>query len=244
MSYSPLTPPSDTDNVYSHSSPIEHLNNDTLTRDSPPLEYEENFYDNDSTDEDAPAPSKSFSQRPNATSSRRVCFRCGRTGHFIGSCYAKTRPDGTRLPRGRLSDGAPPPAPKKPRPSPGIYAIQDTTGRIYIGKSNDKAKRIQQHQNGQGTAFLSPPIAEIPLSTGGRLEDLESWERNETLNQMYLKGIDQVRGWMFASPTLSPIQKRQAFQQVCEKFDLCRKCGRHTHFAHECRAKSVAYWAE
>ncbi len=61
---------------------------------------------------------------------------------------------------------------------------------------------------------------------------------------MYLTGIDQVRGWMLTSPTLSPIDKRDAFRQVCEKFDLFRKCGRHTHFANECRAKAVAFWAE
>ena len=232
------SPPSDTDEAYSQSTPVDPDDTRVFTQ----LECEDSFYDCSSSGDDA---SRNTRPKPASGHTKRSCFRCGRTGHFVGSCYAKTRLDGTRLPRGRMRDGAsPPPTPKKPRPSPGIYALQDTAGRIYIGKSNDKAARIRQHQNGQGTAFLSTPMAEIPLSTGGRLEDLESWERNETLNQMYLKGIDQVRGWMFASPTLSPIQKRQAYQQVCEKFDLCRKCGRHTHFAHECRAKSVAYWAE
>ena len=231
------SPPSDTDDVYSRSSPLDPDDVSVFTQ----LECEDNFYDNDySSGDDAPPPRRNSNHKP---PTKRSCFRCGRTGHFVGSCYAKTRLDGTRLPRGRVSEGAPPP-PKKARPTPGIYALQDTTGRIYIGKSNDKAARIRQHHNGQGTGFLSSPMAEIPLSTGGRLEDLESWERNETLNQMYLKGITQVRGWMFASPTLSPIQKHQAYQQVCEKFDLCRKCGRHTHFANECRAKSMAYWAE
>ena len=222
-------PASDTDNVYSHSSPP----------DCPALESEDNFYDS-STDQDIPPPPKP-SKPPKP--SRRVCFRCGRKGHFVGSCYAKTRPDGSRLPRGRLGDDTAS-APKKPRPSPGIYALQDPSGRIYVGKSNDRALRIQQHRDGQGTLFLSGALTEIPLSTTGSPNDLESWERNETLSQMYLKGIDNVRGWIFTSLTLPPIQKRQAYLQVCEKFDLCRKCGRHTHFAYECRAKSVAYWAE
>lgn len=219
----------DTDNDYSHSS---HLA-------SPPFPYEDNFYDS-TTDDDAP-PQPKQSKHPKPT--RRVCFRCGRSGHFVGSCYAKTHLDGTRLPRGRLSETNPSP-PKKQRPSPGIYALQDSSGLIYVGKSVDRAKRIRQHRSGQGTSFLSGEINEIPLSTIGSIHDLESWERNETLSQMYLKGIDQVRGWMFSSPTLSPIQKRQAYQQVCEKFDLCRKCGRHTHFANECRARSLAFWAE
>ena len=222
---------SETDGKYSHSSfPA-----------SPAFPYEDNFFYYDSTtDDDAPPPSKP-SQHPKP--SRRVCFRCGRSGHFVGSCYAKTHLDGTRLPRGRLSEANPSP-PKKQSPSPGIYALQDSSGLIYVGKSVDRAKRIRQHRSGQGTSFLSGEINEIPLSTTGSVHDLESWERNETLSQMYLKGIEQVRGWMFASQTLSPVQKRQAYQQVCEKFDLCRKCGRHTHFANECRARSLAFWAE
>jgi hypothetical protein len=229
------SPPSDSDEVYSHSADDTNV----FTQ----LECDDSFYDYSSGD-DIPPPPRNAHPKPPAGPSKRSCFRCGRTGHFIGSCYAKTRLDGTQLPRGRLSSVSPPPTPKKPRPTPGIYALQDSSGRIYVGKSNDKAARIKQHQNGQGTTFLSPPFAEIPLSTGGRQEDLETWERNETLSQMHLKGIDQVRGWMFTSPILSPAQKNQAYQQVCEKFDLCRKCGRHTHFANECYARSMAYWAE
>lgn len=217
----------DTDGVYS----------DSTEPDSEP-DSEDSFV--------APAPAAVSPDRSKPTHPRRrACLRCGRKGHFVGSCYAKTRHDGAHLPRGRLPTypDAPPP-PKKQRPSPGIYALQDASGRIYVGKSNDRAARIRQHQAGQGTAFLSGPLTELPLSTLGSQHDLESWERNETLSQMHLKGIDQVRGWMFAAQTLPPIDRRQAYQQVCEKFDLCRKCGRHTHFANECRARSVALWAE
>jgi hypothetical protein len=121
--------------------------------------------------------------------------------------------------------------------------LQDTTGDLYIGRSSDRAARIKQHRAGQGTSFLSGELTELPLHTQGSINDLSSWERNETLSAMYLKGINQVRGWIYSSTNLNPIEKCHAFQQVCEKFDLCRKCGRHTHCAFECRSKSVAYWA-
>ena len=75
--------------------------------------------------------------------SKRRCHRCDRTGHFAGSCYTKTHQDGTRLPRGRLSESNPSPA-KKQRPSPGIYALQDTPDCIYVGKSSDRAARIKR----------------------------------------------------------------------------------------------------
>jgi len=229
---------SDPYDVYNHSSPSISPTSDYYKGSA----FSGYYTDSESSDSHprSAAPFKPNLPKP----SRRVCFRCGRTGHFVGSCYAKTHRDGKSLPRGRLSNPDAPAPPKKQRPSPGVYAVQDSSGRIYVGKSNDRVARIRQHQAGQGTSFLSGTITEIPLSTAGSQNDLESWERNETLSQMYLKGIDQVRGWMFASPTLSPIDRRQAYQQVCEKFDLCRKCGRHTHFAYECRARSVAYWAE
>lgn len=219
----------DTDDDYSRSSYLA----------SPAFPYEDNFYDSTTDDDASPPPKPSKPPKP----SRRLCFRCGRSGHFVGSCYAKTHLDGTRLPRGRLSETNPS-LPKKQRPSPGIYALQDSSGRIYVGKSNNKALRIKQHQDGQGTPFLVPPLTEIQLQTLSIPNDLESWLRNETLTQMYLKGIDQVRGWMFTAPALPPIQRHQAYLQVCEKFDLCRKCGRHTHLTIDCRARSVAYWAE
>ena len=237
------TPPaSDTDNIYDYSSPLDFI--PSSPEGTPHIEYYGAFYDDSTTDEEsAPPPTPAKRAKP-AKPARRLCFRCGRTGHFVGSCYAKTHLDGTRLPRGRLSDANPSPPPKKPRPTPGVYALQDSSGRIYVGKSNNKTQRIKQHQDGQGTSFLTPPLTELTLQTLPIPNDLESWERNETLTQMYLKGIDQVRGWMFASASLSPIQKRQAYNQVCEKFDLCRKCGRHTNFANECKARSMAYWAE
>jgi hypothetical protein len=60
---------------------------------------------------------------------------------------------------------------------------------------------------------------------------------------MYRRGINSVRGWMFVSKTLSKEQTESAFNQVCERFDLCRKCGRNSHFASACFAKSKAQWA-
>jgi hypothetical protein len=228
MSDYSLSYASENDNVYSQTS------------------IDDDDYDPDATTDDEQSTTNTKTPRrfsKNSKHPKRFCFRCGRTGHFVGSCYAKTRPDGTRLPRGRLSDSNPSPA-KKQRPSPGIYVLQDPTGCIYVGKSNDRAARIRQHRAGQGTSFLTGELTELPPYTSGSINDLETWERNETLSAMYLKGIDQVRGWIFTSNTLTPIEKRHAFQQVCEKFDLCRKCGRHTHFANECRSKTVAYWAE
>ena len=126
----------------------------------------------------------------------------------------------------------------------GVYTIGDVSGRIYIGKSSDIDKRIQEHASGAGTSFLDGTIRKLPTITSGPKDDMESWERNETLEQMYQKGIQKVRGWMFTTSVLTEKQEEDAFKQICEKYDLCRKCGHNNHFADRCYAKKRAEWAK
>jgi hypothetical protein len=71
---------------------------------------------------------------------------------------------------------------------------------------------------------------------------MESWERAETLTRMFKHGIRRVRGWLYTTRFLSQSQVESAYQQICEKFDLCRKCGRNDHFIHQCKADCRAPW--
>ena len=68
--------------------------------------------------------------------------------------------------------------------------------------------------------------------------DLESWERNETLEQMRVHGTDSVRGWMYTTPELTPEMTDSIASQLCEKYDLCRHCGQAGHFTSKCRSTS------
>ena len=127
----------------------------------------------------------------------------------------------------------------------GVYTLQDAHGRVYVGKSFNVNKRIAEHMQGSGTTFLSNPhtgLTQLQTATSGSKNDLESWERAETLTQMYSKGIRNVRGWMFTTSSLSEQQVQDAFGQICEKFDLCRRCGRNSHFISQCFANTKAQW--
>ena len=137
------------------------------------------------------------------------------------------------------------PGKRKLEPSAvGVYALVASNGLEYVGKSDDVNARIDVHRQGNGARCLDgASVTKVPLLTQGCAQDLESWERNETLTRMYRRGINSVRGWMFVSKTLSEEQTESAFNQVCERFDLCRKCGRNSHFASACFAKSKAQWA-
>ena len=134
----------------------------------------------------------------------------------------------------------------------GVYVLQEHADdpKVYVGKSSNIPVRIQEHMAGHGTtscvfspashrlAPLTPPVY------AGKLPDWESWERVETLTRMYEFGIDRVRGWMFTAPVLSHADKETAFLQICERFDLCRRCGRATHFVQQCKAKTRVQWGQ
>lgn len=133
----------------------------------------------------------------------------------------------------------------------GVYVLQTSGSTLqYVGKSKDIDSRIQDHREGFGAICLSKGVLgmgtmyEVAPITSGSTDDMESWERNETLTRMRLFGIDKVRGWMFTSSKLSEDDKRTAFNQICEKFDLCRRCGRTSHFVDECFATTADSWAD
>jgi predicted GIY-YIG superfamily endonuclease len=191
-----------------------------------------------------------------------VCFRCGHASHYANTCFAKRSVNGRPLASfddsssssddedDTSDDDARKYKRKTKRPRiaarrAGVYVLLTTSGRYYVGKSNDIDARIRDHRSGAGAYCLNgEPFQEVTrLLTAGSSGDLESWERNETLQRMRTHGINNVRGWMFTATVLSTEDYHDAFRQICEKFDLCRRCGRSSHFAEGCFARSVDTWA-
>lgn len=120
----------------------------------------------------------------------------------------------------------------------GVYVLELSDGRFYVGKSRNVATRLAQHATGGDDSALCARLATrrvLPL-TQGSASDLESWERAETLERMYTHGIDRVRGWMFTTPVLGRELWDVAYREICERFDLCRRCGLKGHFIKDCRA--------
>lgn len=128
----------------------------------------------------------------------------------------------------------------------GIYVLRvDSRPKpfFYVGKAENIERRIKQHMDGEGAyCIIGEPFTRVEPLTKGCISDMESWERNEVLTRMYEFGIDNVRGWMYSFKTMPIEQKVSAFDQICEKFDLCRKCGRNSHFVRDCYSMSTALW--
>ena len=206
------------------------------------------------------------------TDSTLRCFRCRQIGHWADECQfvAPVRRLVTKPTRaspyviGKPKDRAGPHvvgrvkpsqfvlgggaalAPLPPEGGRGVYVLELGDGGFYVGKSNDIEERLRQHAGGEagkkGAVCAKGFVGRVaPLTP--RCEDLEAWERAETLARMYKHGIGRVRGWMYTSQEMSETQREHAFAQICEKHDLCRRCGNAGHFVADCIVRTRAMWA-
>ena len=124
--------------------------------------------------------------------------------------------------------------------SEGVYALEHPrTGQVYVGKTTHMDRRMQEHAD----AHPGLQLKRLPLLTHGEATDLESWERNEVLTRMYRNGTDAVRGWKYTRKgALTRKEELAVRDDIMEKFDLCRRCGRTSHFKAACFARTGAPW--
>lgn len=125
-----------------------------------------------------------------------------------------------------------------PSKDEGVYILELAQGRVYVGHSTDRRRRIQQHMAGQGSAFTKafPPTGVVLPRLGCVTGSPEAAERDETLRYMFLRGIPSVRGWKFVRVDISEAEMNEAEANIRELFDFCRRCGHPGHFIDQCKA--------
>lgn len=120
-----------------------------------------------------------------------------------------------------------------------VYVLQLAGGFIYVGKSVDVPRRLQQHMKGIGAAFTKvyKPTGKLLPLLGTLKGDGDGPERDETLRQMYKHGFRNVRGWKFCNRYHTAADIHEIESNIRELMDLCRRCGGQGHFASACRAR-------
>ena len=131
----------------------------------------------------------------------------------------------------RVFDFSPPPTE--------VYVLELARGRVYVGKSGNVPLRRVRHEQGEGSAFTKAfkPTG-VLLPRLGNVEGCgDAAERDETLRYMFMKGIQNVRGWKYTQVNMTSEEEQEAENNIRELFDLCRRCGMPGHFRNVCRSR-------
>lgn len=119
-----------------------------------------------------------------------------------------------------------------------VYVLELQKGRVYVGKSGNVTRRLEQHKSGSGSAFTKEfaPTGVVLPRLGHVTGAGDAAERDETLRYMFLRGIQNVRGWKYTRVKMDAEEANDAEFNIRELFNLCRRCGHPGHFIGQCKA--------
>ena len=118
-----------------------------------------------------------------------------------------------------------------------IYVLQLQNKRYYVGRTDDIAKRFNQHVSGYGSAWTRKykPLRIMKSMLSTSLFDEDKY----TKEMMAKYGIDNVRGGSYVEVILNETQIETLQTEIWSAKNLCSRCGRSGHFIKDCYAKTV-----
>jgi predicted GIY-YIG superfamily endonuclease len=119
-----------------------------------------------------------------------------------------------------------------------VYVLRLSSGKFYVGKTDDVDRRWQQHLSGSGAAWTRKykPVAIDKIIKNASPFD----EDKVTKEYMNKHGIDNVRGGTYVTEVLDDFQKQALNEEMWQANGLCTQCGRSGHFVKDCYAKKDA----
>jgi len=115
-----------------------------------------------------------------------------------------------------------------------IYVLRLQGGKYYVGKSDNVAKRYQQHLAGSGSAWTK---LHRPVSLVKTIENVSPFQEDAITKEYMAKyGTDNVRGGSYVQVDLDDFQKETLNREKWGAKDLCKQCGRSGHFVKDCYA--------
>jgi hypothetical protein len=117
-----------------------------------------------------------------------------------------------------------------------IYILKLKNNKYYIGKTFNVDNRYEQHLNGIGSSWTKKYK---PLSILKKILSTSPFDEDKYVKEYMSKyGIDNVRGGSYTSIELDEISLLTLQKELWHSKNLCTRCGRNTHFAKDCYAKT------
>ena len=117
------------------------------------------------------------------------------------------------------------------------YVLRLSSGKYYVGKTDNMDRRWKEHLTGTGSAWTSkyPPIAiEKTIRNASPFE-----EDKVTKEYMNKYGIDNVRGGSYVTEKLDINQRYSINQEIRQATGCCTRCGESGHFVKSCYARTT-----
>jgi predicted GIY-YIG superfamily endonuclease len=117
-----------------------------------------------------------------------------------------------------------------------VYVLKLEGNRYYVGKTNNPAKRFEEHVRGDGAAWTR---LHKPCKIERVIENASAFDEDKYTKEYMAKyGIDAVRGGSYVERELNDDQVYALQRELRMASDKCTKCGRSGHFAANCYAKT------
>ena len=119
--------------------------------------------------------------------------------------------------------------------STNIYILKLHGGKYYIGRSDNVARRQQEHLKGTASAWTKKYK---PISVEKIIPNASPFDEDRyTKEYMSTYGVDNVRGGSYTQIELDDAQRESLTSEIRGATDKCMRCGRVGHFVKNCYAK-------
>ncbi|CAK7994932.1 Hypothetical protein POVR1_LOCUS450 [uncultured virus] len=113
-----------------------------------------------------------------------------------------------------------------------IYTLRLESKKYYVGKTTDLMRRLNEHQNGEGSAWTKKYKA---LFVEDILVTVDPFDEDKcTKNAMAKFGIENVRGGSYVTVVLPPEVIGLLERELRNASNCCVRCGADSHYINKC----------